>query len=128
MQLNSESVSNEIDESDLQQRKQPEQRSWTQRGIIIEHIGVYENAWQAIRATPSRAARGGKKMEEVTTMACPDPNSNPTQTAVLDIDVPETRILTLAATQQGLYIVAMCPYDKPQNEGSSNGLLKNCGV
>jgi hypothetical protein len=27
MQLNSESVSNEIDESDLQQRKQPEQRS-----------------------------------------------------------------------------------------------------
>jgi hypothetical protein len=36
MRVNSESVSNEIDESDLQDEKHDEQRIWTWRGIVID--------------------------------------------------------------------------------------------
>jgi hypothetical protein len=36
MRINSESVSNEIDESDMQYEKHDEQRIWTWRGIVIE--------------------------------------------------------------------------------------------
>jgi hypothetical protein len=36
MRVNSESVSNEIDESNLQREKHCEQRNWTWRGIVIE--------------------------------------------------------------------------------------------
>jgi hypothetical protein len=36
MCVNSEPVSNEIDESDLQHEKQFEQRIWTWRGIVID--------------------------------------------------------------------------------------------
>jgi hypothetical protein len=36
MHINSESRSNEIDESDLQDEKQEEQRIWTWRGIVID--------------------------------------------------------------------------------------------
>jgi hypothetical protein len=34
MRVNSDSVSNEIDESELQDEKQYEQRIWTWRGIV----------------------------------------------------------------------------------------------
>jgi hypothetical protein len=36
MCANSESISNEIDESDVQDEKQNEQRIWTWRGIVID--------------------------------------------------------------------------------------------
>jgi hypothetical protein len=36
MRVNSESVSNKIDESDLQSEKHDEQRIWTWRGIVID--------------------------------------------------------------------------------------------
>jgi hypothetical protein len=36
MRVNSESVSNKIDESFLQYAKHPEQRIWTCRGIVID--------------------------------------------------------------------------------------------
>jgi hypothetical protein len=36
MRVNSEFVSNEIDESDLQHEKHDEQRIWTWRGILID--------------------------------------------------------------------------------------------
>jgi hypothetical protein len=36
MRVNSESLSNEIDESELQYEKQKEQRIWTWRGIVID--------------------------------------------------------------------------------------------
>jgi hypothetical protein len=36
MRVNSESRSNEIDESDLQDEIQEEQRIWTWRGIVID--------------------------------------------------------------------------------------------
>jgi hypothetical protein len=36
MPVNSESISNEIDESDLQYAKHDEQSIWTWRGIVID--------------------------------------------------------------------------------------------
>jgi hypothetical protein len=36
MRVNSESVSNEIDESELQDEKHSEQRIWIWRGIVID--------------------------------------------------------------------------------------------
>jgi hypothetical protein len=36
MSVNSASVSNEIDESDVQSEKHDEQRIWTWRGIVID--------------------------------------------------------------------------------------------
>jgi hypothetical protein len=36
MHVNSESVSNEIDESELHDEKHDEQRIWTRRGIVID--------------------------------------------------------------------------------------------
>jgi hypothetical protein len=36
MRVNSESISNEMDESDLQDEKYSEQRTWTRRGVVIE--------------------------------------------------------------------------------------------
>jgi hypothetical protein len=50
MHVNSESVSNEIDESDLQCEKQNEERNCTWREIVIELIDKQgENAFDSMR-------------------------------------------------------------------------------
>jgi hypothetical protein len=49
MRVNSESVSNEIDESELQFEKQYEQRIWTWRGIVIDVREERANAFDSMR-------------------------------------------------------------------------------
>jgi hypothetical protein len=49
MCVNSESVSNEIDESELQYEKHCEQRIWTRRGIVIDSRDDHENAPSSMR-------------------------------------------------------------------------------
>jgi hypothetical protein len=50
MRVNSESVSNEIDESELQDEKHDEQRIWTWRGIVIDsREEQYVNASDSMR-------------------------------------------------------------------------------
>jgi hypothetical protein len=49
MRVNSESVSNEIDESDVQNEKHSEQRTWTWRGIVINLREEKANEFDSIR-------------------------------------------------------------------------------
>jgi hypothetical protein len=50
MRVNSESRSNEIDESELQDEKQEEQRIWTWWGIVIDLREEHEwNAFDSMR-------------------------------------------------------------------------------
>jgi hypothetical protein len=45
MRVNSEFISNEIDESELQKEKDSEQRIWTWRGIVIDLREDHENGF-----------------------------------------------------------------------------------
>jgi hypothetical protein len=67
MRVKAESVSNEIDESELHSEKQLEPIIWTWRTIIIDVIGLLRYAGQ------------GKKTDEGTMM--PPPNSIPNPTS-----------------------------------------------
>jgi hypothetical protein len=66
MRVNSEFVSNEIDESELQNEKQDEQRIWTWRGIVIDVIGAYPNASLPIRVTGRVVTGDGKRTDNGT--------------------------------------------------------------
>jgi hypothetical protein len=74
MCVNSESVSNEIDESELQYAKQSEQRIRTWRRTVTDAIHLFANPPPPIRVTPSAAASQEKKSDEGTMMCFPSPN------------------------------------------------------
>jgi hypothetical protein len=57
MRLSSESVSNEIDESDLQSEKHDEQRICIQRGIVIDLRKEEANTFCSIRITLESISR-----------------------------------------------------------------------
>jgi hypothetical protein len=57
MSINSESISNEIDESDVQSKKHSEHRIWTWRGIVIGlRAEQYENALNSMRVNSESAS------------------------------------------------------------------------
>jgi hypothetical protein len=107
MCVNSESLSNEIDESDLQCEKHDEQRIWTWRGIGIYLIDLPLGLKQRIRITSSVAAREGKKTEEGT-MTSPSQREAESQSKSNPItvaDPSEAQILTPATTEHSSYIL-----------------------
>jgi hypothetical protein len=95
MCVNSESISNETDESDLHTEKHSEHRTCTWRGIVIELIGVPRNTRLPIRLTRNITTSEGTKTEWGTTMSRPDSGVNP----VTVTDPPETQTQTLAQAQ-----------------------------
>jgi hypothetical protein len=74
MHVDSESVSDEIDESELQYEKQSEQGIRTWRGTVTDAIHLFANPPPLIRVTASAAASEGKKTDEGTVMCFPSPN------------------------------------------------------
>jgi hypothetical protein len=104
MRVNSESVSNEIDESDSQYEKHDEQRIWTWRGIVIDMIGSVSNAQTLIRVTLSFAVRDGKKTDAGTMMLWSELESNQATVA----ESPETQTLMPATTKEASDILMNC--------------------
>jgi hypothetical protein len=92
MRRSCESVSNEIDESELQSEKHDEQRISACRGIVIDLIGRLSKEREPIRATRSGAAREGKKADDGTMTSYPD--ANPTTVA----DPADAQTVTPATT------------------------------
>jgi hypothetical protein len=56
MWINSEFVSNEIDENDLQLQKYDEQRIWTWRGVNMDVVHFLSDARESIRMMQCAAA------------------------------------------------------------------------
>jgi hypothetical protein len=106
MRVNSESVSKEIDESDLQSEKHDEQRIWTWRGISIDVIWFLRNARKSIRLTPRAAAGERRKIDEGAMRSPAEPNSKSDLPAVTD--PRETQSLTPATTKDASNILIHC--------------------
>jgi hypothetical protein len=84
MRVNSEFVSNEIDESDPQFEKHREQRIWTRWGINSDGIRLLSNARESIRVTSSAADGTGLKTGEGMIMPPCEPNSKSDLVTVAD--------------------------------------------
>jgi hypothetical protein len=108
MRVNSDSVSNEIDENDRQHGKQDEQRIWTWRGIVIDVICRGPNSKWPIWVTSSVAIREGKKTEEGTMMSPSEHESESESNLTVIIDPPETQSLTPATTKEASDILINC--------------------
>jgi hypothetical protein len=74
MRVSRESFSNEIDRSDLQDKKQDEQRTSAFRGIVINLTGWPMKGPRPTRATRRLTAREGKKADDGTITSPPDIN------------------------------------------------------
>jgi hypothetical protein len=96
MCVNYESVSNEIDESKLQDEKHDKPRIGTFPGIVIEKISAFSSAELLIRVTSTPPAGEGKKTDEGTMMLPSAHESNPATVA----ESPQTQTLTPATTNK----------------------------
>jgi hypothetical protein len=99
MCVNSESVSSEIDEIELQYEKHPEQRIWTWEEIVIDLIGRPRNVRSAIPLTNSVAASDGTKTEEWIMMWRLELTSSSKTDPVATADPRETCSLRPATTK-----------------------------
>jgi hypothetical protein len=109
MRVNSESVSNEIHESDSQYEKHDEQRIRIWRGIMTPVIAARANARTPIWVMPRTGARQGKKTDEGTMISPRDAKS--TIRMMTAANAPDGQTQTPATGKQGSAILGECNID-----------------